>query len=825
MNSNNNSTNSNSTNNNSVNSLFGGNWNNIASQVPIKVPSMDGLFRNIKTGNIQIAVAYDGSGSTVFGGSKSVNNEGFDEIYAEALKQLQNELPSDHEVICWSSEAIVMKDKELETFKNAINNRIPFATIITKMNGGTEPQTIIPLAIGKTVVIITDGEIGDNAVNTIQRQISTSGVGAVFLVIVPHIDSYKNLYNNAQVESSAKDSIRLSIPQAFSGKLATVAVWNYKKKTFDLVSELTAPWAKHNKSLGEALNNALPIIPSGEFLIKNDKDQYQSFSLDELVEWLSKNPVDETTVQKLADLEVGNAVRQQASPTQRDKWNICIQQIYGKILEVKVKNEYVDEKVPENANIMEMIKITRNNDVSRKKVENKYKDAIGKVCEKLLVDKTVGEITNIAQAKVTQTKNNVFQFQSMKSSDKLDELASALVFGKCAICNQENTNIFKTIIFPGKLIPFLSTCKTEKVVNGKKNKKTTLNLVDIEALETVLTTHRPRFHFLDLCAECAKVSVEQCKQKHNTSIEYDVTGLIPQNTDEKLVLFPFVDPSKIHNTTNPNEQQLSYARQWLRGFISKYIGLDPASQDCMKACLCFLTKLANNKENAEVVFGTQVSLMRGGAQDKYRDLAGRLFYPNTRSLSSEALTIISLVEEVIEKTERPILPEVNKLLLLCLLARQVTPLIIAKNNREKATAKLYETLERLIKGENSLMLEKFGIVDEHVKIIKTFTTARDFKSAHDELFTRFLATYLQNTMNMNIQQIVTKENYIGKVLNASNMGDAAEGLNLNVEYLNKMVARSKLADSEFLTLAPKFIAELVSNNFTENKMDLYQKFL
>jgi hypothetical protein len=58
----------------------------------------------------------------------------------------------------------------------------------------------------------------------------------VYLYIIPH------MYNGqATVEVSAKDSIRLSIPHAFSEKLATVIIWNFRTKKYEMVSELTAP--------------------------------------------------------------------------------------------------------------------------------------------------------------------------------------------------------------------------------------------------------------------------------------------------------------------------------------------------------------------------------------------------------------------------------------------------------------------------------------------------------------------------------------------------------------------------------------------------------
>lgn len=811
----------------SLSSLFG--WSGIAAQVPTKIPTFDHLLKPIKNTNNKISVCYDASGSTTFNNTKSFDNKTFAEIYSEAMLKLQEELPQ-HDVICWSSSAELLNAEENKNFKHALENKIPFAQVIPNMNNGTEPHHILPLVKNRTTVIITDGEIGNSAIDNIQKQITTSEIGPVFLVIVPHIDSYLNLYNNAQIESTSRDNIRLSIPQAFSGRLATVIVWNHKNKNFELIPELTAPWAKNGSTLKALLSTGLPVIPTGEFVIGNN-NHYESFSFDNLVDWLLNNPVDESTIQKLIDLELKDSIRQQALPQQKDKWNNCIQQIFTKMISLKVKENFMESTIPEGSSIVDIIKITRKNQIERKKIENKYKDTTGKLCEKLLIDKTVSEISNIAQARLAQTKNNVSMFQTMKNEDKLDELSSALVLGTCCLCDQQNCHVFKTISIPCKLLINLQLCKSERIVKGKKGKEQKIITVDIDHLKSLMDDSPPRFHCLDLCSDCAKTSLE--KAHLNDDFEYGITNLVPQNiitnqfgqriVTNRLGLFPFVAPDRIDNTLNPNEPQLSYSRQWLRGFISKTIGLDPASQECTKACLIFLTSMITNKENATLIFATQKSLLRGGSNDNFPNTVGRIFKPSMKPLSSDTLNLICAVHPVIEMAEIPILPESNKLLLLCLLDRQINPLITAKNQRERTLGLLYKTLNEIINKQNPVLIDKFGISEDQINIIQNFASVQNFKESNEELFNKFMASYLQNVMGMNFQQIIAKETQISKILNSTNINDTSEALNLNNDYLNKMIISSNMTKEQFLEMIPKFLNDLANNN-NKDKMNIYQQY-
>ncbi|AYV78297.1 MAG: hypothetical protein Edafosvirus9_11 [Edafosvirus sp.] len=809
-----------------VESLFG--WQKIASVAPTKVHSFDQFFKPIKNTKNKIVVCYDGSGSTLFNTTKSHDGNTFMTIYAEALKKLQEQLPADHEVICWSTLAFQLDGVELDTFKKVIELQSPFADAIKNMNSGTSPETILPLVKGKTVVIITDGEIGQEAINNIQLRIPTSEIGSVYLVIVPHIDSYKNLYDNSQMEATAKESIKLSIPQSFAGKLAAAVVWSYKKKQFELVPELTAPWSKYGSTLGELLSKQLPVVPNGEFLMER-VGKYESFVLEQLVDWLLNNPLNETTIEKLISLNIKDSIKQQALATQKDRWNFCVQQMFNKILSVKVKENMVDEPIPKDATIFEIIKLTRVNETKKRKIEHKYKDAISKLCEKLLIDKTVGEMTNIAEARRAQTANNVLKFQNMKNDDKLDEIAPALIKGTCSICVQSDLNVFKTISIPAHLMQSFPLCKMEKEVKGKKNKVTKITLLDVDSLKSLLDVAKPALYCIDLCVDCAKISLEKAHLPDDP--EYGVTNLVPQNimyedgrqiVTNRLLLMPFVQPDKIKNAVNPNEQQFSYSRQWLRGFIATAIGLGAADENTMKACLAFLSKLAVSKETAELIYATQTSILRGGQNDKYPETVGRLFKPNTKPLSAQTLTLITLVENVIELTEMPVLPECNKILLLCLLDRQVTPLINAKVNRDKVVELLTKTLNQIINKEPYPLVKKFGITPEMVTIIQTCDSIEAFQKANPDMYNKFMATYLQDVMHMDFHRVMTTEKRIGDVLKATNLDDAGVALDLNPEYLNKAITRSNMSSVNFLEMVPKFITALVNN--TGDKMDVYKQF-
>ena len=396
--------------------LFG--FEKLSISAPPKVDNIDNIFREPSNQKQEVVFCPDGSGSTAFEQKK------FHELYADALSILREQIPKEHKVVCWSSTARFLEGAELSQFNEIITNKIPFALQIKDMNGGTDPQHLLPHLKGKIGVIVTDGEIGDSAISAIRNKISQSGIGAVFLIIIPHIDSYPNMYNGkANVEVSAKDSIRLSIPQAFSEKLATVIIWNFRKKEFEMISELTAPWVDQTKSLFELLSNPVPVTKAGEFLTKSIDNKYKSFSLEELITWLKNNNVDEMTLMKLFDYGVASAIRQQASVSQKDAWNMCIQNVFNKILSFMVSKDFTEEKIPEEVTMIDRIKITMQNEHAKKKIENKYRHHLADLCGKISVGQTVGEFKNVAQAKAKQTDANVGAFKTMKQEDKLTQIS------------------------------------------------------------------------------------------------------------------------------------------------------------------------------------------------------------------------------------------------------------------------------------------------------------------------------------------------------------------------------------------------------------------
>ena len=797
-----------------ISSLFG--WSNLAINSPPKVVSFDHLFTNVNQHKPDIALCIDGSGSTLFDTNKAFDGMKFSEIYAEALKCLFGQLPKG-KVICWSNIAKELAGQELDDFNNAIENRIPFANIITGMNGGTDPQHILPFVKDKTVVLVTDGQIVDQAINAIRSKIPNSGISSVFLIIVPHIDDYKGMYSQ-NVEMNAKDNIRLSIPQAFSERLATVIIWNYKKRAFELISELSTPWLDTNKSMSEILNSNLPTIVQGQFLIKF-ADTYKSFSLDRLIDFLLNNSIDEMSIGKLVEMGITAAIRQQATIQQRDKWNDSLLKIFHQVLNAKVKKDFVEKAVPDNATMMERIKITGTNERELRKLSDEYRNQLAKVFGNLLIDKIVGEMTNVAAAKAVQTQANVSLFQKMSVEDKLNEILPALIKSECGICGS-NTNVFKTVSIPAKLLVQMMLCKEERIINKKKGKPTTVNSLNIDGLKTALQSFPPHFHFLNLCGECANVSLKQAQEVGDP--EYGITKLVPQNINadhvvvERLMLLPCIEPELIADCCDPNEAKLSYCRQMLRGFLSRLIGLDPAGQDTLTAALMFLSSLATDKENAIIVFAFQKSLLSGGRNNRYMETVGRLFKPNAKKISSEVLTLISLTEEVIEKAGMEILPESNKLLLLCLLERKVSILINAKNCRDRAMKKMNDILEELRSGALANEMDKFDISPVHLETIKSSSSVDDFKKNNEVLCNKFLAAYLQNALNINLQQVAQQEAQLMKVLGGSKIEDMSSALFINNDYLQKMVERSKMTPEDFIAMVPKFLGALVSSDGKHN---------
>lgn len=810
-----------------LSSLFG--WSSIASNTPPKIATFNHLFTVPNQEKQELALCIDGSGSTLFDQTRSHDNKSFSEIYAEALLVLTNQIPN-HKVICWSSTAKYLVGDELQQYESAIQNRVPIAQIISGMNGGTDPQHILPLIKNRTSILVTDGDITDQAIAAMRNKIPASGIGSVFLIIVPHIDQYKNMYNdNKNVEVSTKDSIRLSIPQAFSERLATVIIWNYRKKVFELIPELTAPWVDQTKSLFDLLDNPVPVMAPGEFLTKCG-NQYKSFSLPNLIDWFKNNNVDEDTIEKLVEMDITSAIRQQASAQQRDAWNLCIQNTYNKILNQKMKSDFVEIPVPENATMIDRIKITTQNDRAYKKLEATHSQKLGVICAKLSIGQTVSEMKNVGAAKSKQTIANVAAFSTMKQEDKLAEISSALPQGDCSICG-EHTHVFKTVSVPAKLLLQFSLCQYEKQVQRKKNQMQTIKILDLEALKVALETYSPKLYFMDLCTGCTNTALTKAKLPSDP--ENCVTGLVPQNQiidaqghkviTERLFVCPFIRGDLILDSCDPNDSRLSFARQTLRGFISKAINLDPAGQDCLTASLMFLSAMANNKESAQLIFPNQKSLLSGGKNNKYPDSVGRLFKPTTGKISAQTLSMIAIVENVIELAEIPVLPESTKLLLLCLLERKVTILITAQKQRTIVYRKLTTVLDEIRTNGDSKEKEKFGISAFMLEGIQKSTNNKVYGDENKQLFDTFIATYFQNVMGWNVQSIADNEKHLLQTLNATNVKEVATALNLNEDYLQKMIERSKMTSVDFMHLIPAFVNALV--NHSGDKTDVMMKFI
>jgi hypothetical protein len=822
-----------------LSSLFG--WSGIASSSPQILPkadSFDHIFTNVSQKVQDVSLCIDCSGSTLFNSAKSFDNRNFSEIYADALQQLDTELSAltkDYDVVCWSSKAVKLSPDEKIVYKSLVQSKTPIAAQIPDMNRGTEPQTILCHTNNKTTILVTDGEIGDGQMFMIKSMLAQPeyAIGAVFLIIVPHIDSYKGMYSNT-IESSAKDSIRLSIPQAFSERLATVIIWNHKMQKFEMIQELTANWVDSTKSLATLINSPTPVVPNGEFLIKTPSS-YKSFSLQKLLTWLKESTIDSTTITNLINLGVTFAIRQQASQQQKDQWNMMIQNIFNKLLADKIKYDYVEQPVPIDLPMLEKIKIVAKNEYEKSKLEKLHRSALSDLCGQLLVDKTVSEMKNVAASKSVQTTNNVAQFNSMSQQDKLAEIAPALTVGECSICNNM-TNIFKTVSIPAKLMGKLALCCDERQTKGKKGRIQTIKTLNIDLMKAALDEEKARFHFIGLCASCATLTLKQGRMAGDP--DNFVSNLIPQNqvydpvsgstvVKDRLFMCPLIAASKMDPICDPNESKLSFSRQWLRGFISKVVGLDPASVECMNACLLFLSSLAIDNETASIVYPTQVSLLRGGRVDRYRDTIGRLFNPVVTKISSEVINTISLVCDTIEHMDikDKIHPESNKLLLLCLIERKVRILVNAKEQRAKVEAKLGDILQCLANDKtNHIDQSKFGITDVLAESIKAVSSSEDYITANPDKYTLFIATFLQNHMNVNLDSLVYHEKSLMRVLTATNPEEVSAALNLNNEYMCRMIERSNMTVTQFVEMLPKFINVLATSERKAN-MGVIMSFL
>lgn len=778
-----------------MDSLFSS-WSNMVGVAGNKVVPIESAFNALKSVPQEVVVAVDGSGSTLFNNTLAYDGKGFSSIYIEALKKLHENLPN-HEIIAWSNSAIPLTGHHRSMYDNCITNGIPFTDQISQMNQGTAPQSILPLVRGKTVVLVTDGEILDRDIAVVRSGLPTSGITSVYLVIVPHIDNYPNLYRQ-NVESNAMESIRLSIPQAFSSCLATVLVWNYKTREYIMISDLTAPWVDKSKSLLELLSaNCVRVLP-GEFTIKIG-DSMKSFSLSNLLSIMKQNTISEELLLKLKEYGVHLAIRQQGNEEDANNWNNVVQPKINELLEKYLQKESVGAP-DENCSLLDRIKWSVQNQAKENELMNNFYKEFG--C--LIITKTVGQITSIGAAKAAQTNANVANFQKLDKNEKLTAMTDVLVRDECTICGIEQ-NVFSTVAFPSQTLLQMKNC-----VRQIKQKKRTITILDPFAMRDVLSNDPPRLHCTKLCVTCANTCLN--KAHHPSDPEYGITNLYPSNMQvingintvvTRLLLYPLIDPKFMTETSNPNDPKVSFTRQMMRAFMSQHMQFDVAGADCMNAIMMVLTCLATDKEKAEIIFANQVSLLRGGKVDRYRATVGRLFYPLVGKISPEVLTQIAIVEPVVEMAELPVLAESKKLLLWCSIGRKINILLNASKMRAQAVNKLDETLTTF---QNT---NKFGMTNEMVEEIKNAPSIEAYKSTYPENITKFLAYYMQNTMNADFAFFSRNEESMRKIMAAQSLIEIAHGLNIDITFLEKMVTGSGMTPQEFMSKIPNFVKAMV----------------
>jgi hypothetical protein len=473
--------------------------------------------------------------------------------------------------------------------------------------------------------------------------------------------------------------------------------------------------------------------------------------------------------------------------------------------------------------MLEKIRITVKNEKEQKRVESSHRQKLGKTFSELLIDKVVAELTNIMAAKSVQTAANVAKFQTMKTEDKFAEISPSLIKDDCAICGT-NTQVFSTVSIPVKLLLQMKLSGIPKTIKGRKKTIETVWL-NIGTMKQALEEFPPKLHFMKFCSDCGSKVLEQAHLPDDP--QYGITKIIPQNqannqVEHRLMLLPLVDPSKTVDGFQPNDPQLSFARQWMRGFISATVGVPPAERDCLLGSLMFLTALATNKENSTILFANQKSLLSGGANNNYSSTVGRLFAPTSKSISGDTLMLISLVQDVIDMAEIPILPESNKLLLLCLLEKRVLVLINARNRKQNTINLLDNILQTIISGSDNPNND-FGITQEDIQNIKNFATVQEFKDANQESVSKFIAAHLQNVNRLDIGHVQKQEKALMGALAATNVDEIGDALNIQVDHLSKMITRSNLTPESFIELTGKVLNEFATSN--EKYTDILMKFV
>jgi len=785
----------------------------------------ENLFRDNSNVN-KIIVAVDGSGSTSYTTcGNSFDDLNFSQIYAKALNHLHNDILTNISGTCeiygWSDSVKKFSDMDKTVYFECLKSGLPFATQFNDLDGGTQPFKLLPFMTNVATVLITDGEISSHQVNQIQSSIKSISSGPVFLVVVPHIGTYKGLYAK-DVEATAINNINISIPQAFAEKLATVLIWNHKKSTFELIKELTAPWllpSVNTENLSTMFDGTcqLPLIRQDSYLIKMT-DGYKTFSIPEVVDYVKNNATEsiEDIVNKLIDYKISDAVIQQGNASSRESFNSMCMTLFNKGMDEHMK-KYKEETSEEGTtDILDLIKVSARNASNKHRLENEYIQKYKTIFNKLMIDKTIGEVNNIAAAKTLQTRDNVRNFQQMNVTDKLAEISTVLPVGDCTIC-ASTTNIFKTVNIPSGFLTYVATTINNVEVTRRRKQKATIKTLDVTAFKNCLASHKPVLHCLDLCHSCANITMSKAKRYDDP--EYGITGIIPQNVVNgvainRLMLLPLIDPKNINEHCNPNEPKLSFCRQAMRGFISRFTGLDVAGPDTMIALLMFLTSLANDKESATLIFASQLSILRGGSRDTYPETVSRLFKPTLTPISSAILTKIMAVENVVELAGFNVLPESRRLLLLCLLERKISPLLHAKRYRDKSITELTSLLTSRSESNVSKLINLYNFTKEDLDKITNDTTTDNTID--------YLAQYNSN-ISFNVQrrgiqidQMVRCENGLKNILSSNNVDTLATNLEMDPEYFKNIISKCGISDAQFIEMIPGFITDLVN---TDNNND------
>lgn len=824
------------------------NNNNIG---PCTKSSFDSLFTTLPSVN-KLTVAIDCSGSVSYTQDKAHDNKNFTEIYVEAVRNLLSQLPTNNlSYVLWASLAKLLTNEEYEIVKKFIDSNLPFDLMtsaieeyamsqllkareqeleskpdsilksdltkqVINIGSGTNPASILPLIDNSTAVIITDGNIDSNQVLSIKNSIGNCSCGPIILVIIPHIHEYRNLYVK-DVEMDALNSINITIPQAFSTKLATVMIWNYKTKSYFMVPELTSPWVNGAGdnigavTLGTLVSRDLPLV-SGSCLISKVGPKFKTLNLEALDKYAKGCTNIMSLVNLMIEYKIPETIRQQANAQQKQLYNNICTYLFnkgtGEAL-ANIKNIILNDDMT----LLEKLKASCQYDKTRRDAENKFISEFGPLFNKITVDKTVGEVTSIGAAKTLQTKFNVNNFQKMEQKDKLAEMADVLPVDECSLCGTVD-HVYFSFNFPTKFIlGMMTSCVDERRSrNGKVERF--LNCTNFKKL---LDEHAPKVYCLRFCSSCAIRVTGQAKDSQDP--EYGITRLIPQNivngtVHNRLLLLPLIDKNKITDTSNPNEPKLSFVRQVWRGIFSKMLSLNVAGMDVMNALLLYLTSIAT-EETAPIIYANQVSFLRGGSNDKYPDTIGRLFKVSVKPISSEVMTQITAISPVVEMCKIPIIPESKKLLLFCLLDRKIWPLISAKRHKDAAYEKFMQVVSDMKNGKvDNIMLSKFGLNNDAINKIMASESVdawyQEPGSEGEQILMNSISLYLQDK-GLNMGKLVFEEAKFKELMTSTNFDQMASSINIDKNYLTSTVGAMNLTFEQFKEKVVAFIGDLVND--------------